>query len=83
VREHLEGGVDPAKDAIRAEALDQGQLRHALDRLQAIAEQLWDEHHQRREQDAAPGEGREDAERRCADAVQISAGPSPKPRMTR
>ena len=55
VREHLERGVDPAEDPIRAESLDQRQLGDALDRLEAVAEELRDEHHERWRRGAVPG----------------------------
>ena len=66
VREHLERGVDAAKDPIRAEALDQRQLRDPLDRLEPVPEQLRDEDHDRREQDRSLGQRGEDAEGRRA-----------------
>lgn len=36
VREDLDGGIDPAKDAVRDDALDERQLGDALDRLEAV-----------------------------------------------
>ena len=84
VREHLERRVDPAEDAVGDDALDQRQLGDALDRLEAVADELRQEHHQRSRRAAGPG--RAASGRRAIDApiaVQMSAGPSPSRRMTR
>ena len=83
VREDLERRVDAAEDAVRDDALDERQLGDALDRLQAVADQLRDEHHQRRQRDRPAGQRRQDADDRRADGAQISAGPRPSRRIAR
>ena len=79
VREDLEGRVDPAEDPVRDHALDERQLGDAFDRLQAVADQLRDEHHQRRERDRPAGQRRQDADDRRADRRPDQRRPEAQP----
>ncbi len=67
MRDHVQRGVHAAKDSIRYDALDQRPLSYALDRLQAVADQLRQKDHQRRQRDRPLRERSEYADYRGRD----------------
>ena len=59
MRENVKRRVHATEHAVRNDSLDQRELGDALDRLQAVSDELWQEHHQCRKRDRSLREGSE------------------------